>query len=63
MKAEFNLKQEVWFMHESIPIHREVWKRIEEEGEGTTYVFKFHGSRKEEYVGATKEELKNKIFK
>ena len=62
MKAEFNLKQEVWFLHQNTPQNAKVVKIIISK-EGISYTLGLFASRDECEVGASKEELKNKLFK
>ena len=62
MKTEFEIGQEVWVIYNSRPRKGEVFNIVISE-EGICYAIGLFGNRYEDQIGATKEELKDKIFK
>ena len=71
MKTEFDIGQEVWIIWVNEPMIVIVKEITVSQTNTISYIFKTlngislgsNSSYKEEFVGATKEELKNKIFK
>ena len=64
MKTEFDIGQEVWFLGCGDIRQCKVRKILIFEDKTIDYEFKVSPERRsEDQIGATKEELKNKIFK